>query len=74
MIVTTTISLVIFTTLVFGTFMALLGKLIVPTPTTGTDEHAMEFEDDVNKSHHHLIEHPNEMREDVNESMSTKLL
>jgi sodium/hydrogen exchanger-like protein 6/7/sodium/hydrogen exchanger 8 len=39
MIVTTTISLVIFTTLVFGTFMALLGKIVVPTPTTGTDEH-----------------------------------
>jgi hypothetical protein len=74
MIVTTTISLVIFTTLVFGTFMALLGKIVVPSPSTGTDEHAMDFDNDADKSHHHLIEHPNEMHDDVNESMSTRLL
>lgn len=58
LMVTTTFVLVVFTTLVFGTFMALMGRILVP-PQKKDDEEASHH--DPNESHHHLIEHPNEV-------------
>jgi NhaP-type Na+/H+ or K+/H+ antiporter len=58
LMVTTTFVLVVFTTLVFGTFMALMGRILVPPKQTDVEpEHAQ----DADTSHHHLIEHPNEV-------------
>jgi NhaP-type Na+/H+ or K+/H+ antiporter len=59
MIVTTTLVLVIFTTLFFGTFMQMLGNYIVPPRVSDLPEHDGHHVDD--KSFHHIIVHPNEV-------------
>jgi len=66
LMVTTTFVLIVFTTLVFGSFMALMGRILVPPKKVEVEE--MKF-DDPNFSHHHLIEHPNEVP-DLDDSMS----
>ena len=61
LMVTTTFAIVVFTTLVFGTFMAMVGRIWVPPKVK--EEH-----DDLNESHHHLIVHPNE-QQDLNDTL-----
>jgi NhaP-type Na+/H+ or K+/H+ antiporter len=68
MIVTTTLVLVIFTTVFFGTFMSMLGRIIVPPKKEDMEEHEMDMDSSVTEqSHHHLIQHPNEVT-DLSES------
>jgi NhaP-type Na+/H+ or K+/H+ antiporter len=67
LMVTTTFAIVVFTTLVFGTFMAMVGRIWVPPKGKETDD---ADHDELNESHHHLIIHPNEQN-DLNDSMSS---
>lgn len=61
MIVTSTLVLVIFTTVFFGTFMEMLGRIIVPPKPEDMELEGEKDHGDI--SHHHLIVHPNEVPE-----------
>lgn len=71
LMVTTTFALVVFTTLVFGTFMALIGKIFAPPKKVEKKEVEKPEWHGLNESHHHLIEHPNE-QVDLDESLKEK--
>lgn len=59
--ITTTFALIVFTTVVFGSFMALVGRIFVPPDKKKqTEEQLLEGQHEETAEHHEEIKHPNE--------------
>ena len=73
LLVSTTLMLVMFTTLIFGTFMDIVQKTLVPSKPGAEQEHGlMRAASQLTTSHYEVIVHPNEEKSMISDGVSAR--